>query len=103
MGKINRRNFIASSAASMFGYSVMVSAPNSAKALEPTDERSRKLAAIGDSKNSPFADNEKLLKKVGIDCDVLVAGGGLAGISAALSAARNGKKVVLIKDNAFQI
>lgn len=98
MGKINRRNFIASSVASMFGYSVMVSAPNSAKALEPTDERSRKLAAIGDSKNSPFADNEKLLKKVGIDCDVLVAGGGLAGISAALSAARNGKKVVLIQD-----
>jgi hypothetical protein len=30
-------------------------------------------------------------------CDVLVAGGGIAGIAAALAAARNGKKVVLIE------
>ena len=33
-----------------------------------------------------------------LDCDILVAGGGLAGISAAISAARHGKKVVLVQD-----
>ena len=31
------------------------------------------------------------------ECDVLVAGGGFAGIAAALSAARAGKKVILIE------
>ncbi|MDX6765317.1 MAG: FAD-dependent oxidoreductase [Candidatus Methylacidiphilales bacterium] len=33
-----------------------------------------------------------------IDCDLLVAGGGLAGVCAALSAARNGARVVLVQD-----
>lgn len=35
--------------------------------------------------------------KVSCECDVLVAGGGFAGIAAALSAARAGKKVILIE------
>ncbi|MBO5255690.1 MAG: FAD-dependent oxidoreductase, partial [Opitutales bacterium] len=33
-----------------------------------------------------------------IDCDLLVAGGGLAGISTALAAARNGIKVVIVQN-----
>ena len=33
--------------------------------------------------------------------DVIVAGGGTAGISAALSAARTGAKVLLIEKNSF--
>jgi hypothetical protein len=35
---------------------------------------------------------------VELQCDVLVAGGGLAGVCAALSAARHGAKVVLVQD-----
>ena len=38
------------------------------------------------------------MKKISLECDVLVAGGGLAGICAAISAARHGKKVVLVQD-----
>ncbi len=38
---------------------------------------------------------EKLITEVKFDCDVLVCGGGVAGIAAALSAARSGKKVIL--------
>ena len=38
---------------------------------------------------------EKLNTKILAKCDVLVAGGGFAGISAALSAARCGAKVIL--------
>ena len=38
------------------------------------------------------------MKRVDLKCDLLVAGGGLAGISAALSAARKGKKVILVQD-----
>src|SRR5262249_45451958 len=35
---------------------------------------------------------------VDLDCDVLVAGGGLAGVLAAVAAARHGAKVLLVQD-----
>ena len=38
---------------------------------------------------------ENLKTKVEYSCDVLVCGGGIAGIAAALAAARSGKKVIL--------
>lgn len=40
---------------------------------------------------------ESLETKVTASCDVLVCGGGFAGISAALAAARQGKKVILLE------
>ena len=40
---------------------------------------------------------EKLETKISAECDVLVCGGGFAGISAALAAARQGKKVMLLE------
>ena len=40
---------------------------------------------------------EHLQTKVTASCDVLVCGGGFAGISAALAAARQGKKVILLE------
>lgn len=41
--------------------------------------------------------SERLETKVAYECDVLVAGGGFAGISASLSAARLGKRVILLE------
>ncbi len=41
--------------------------------------------------------NENIITPVAFDCDVLVCGGGFAGISAALSAARCGASVILIE------
>lgn len=41
--------------------------------------------------------HENLETKVTASCDVLVCGGGFAGISAALAAARQGKKVILLE------
>ncbi len=41
--------------------------------------------------------NEQLETKVTAACDVLVCGGGFAGISAALAAARQGSKVILLE------
>jgi thioredoxin reductase len=38
------------------------------------------------------------LRKHVVDCDVLVAGGGMAGLSAAIAAARQGASVVLVQD-----
>ena len=41
--------------------------------------------------------NESMQTPVIKSCDVLVCGGGFAGISAALAAARQGKKVILLE------
>ena len=41
--------------------------------------------------------DEKITTAVRYDCDVLVAGGGIAGIAAAMAAAREGAKVILLE------
>ena len=45
--------------------------------------------------------SEKLETKVAHECDVLVIGGGFAGIAAALSAARAGKKTMLVEKSYY--
>ena len=45
--------------------------------------------------------SEKIETKVTHECDVLVVGGGFAGIAAALSAAREGKKVILVEKSYY--
>jgi hypothetical protein len=47
---------------------------------------------------SPFDAVERRLRAVPLDADVLVAGGGLAGVCAAIAAARHGARVVLAQD-----
>ncbi len=90
MRKFNRRNFLTTSAA-MCGYSLVVSAPKTASANQ---------AKSGAKKHS-FSPKDAvgiLEDTVELQCDILVAGGGLAGICSAISAARHGKKVVLVQD-----
>jgi hypothetical protein len=48
--------------------------------------------------NAPMAATELHMREVRLDADVLVAGGGLAGVCAAISAARHGAHVVLVQD-----
>ena len=43
-------------------------------------------------------ENDSVIKNVNLDTDIVVCGGGLAGVSAAVAAARHGSKVVLIQD-----
>ncbi|HEY2016489.1 MAG TPA: FAD-dependent oxidoreductase [Bryobacteraceae bacterium] len=45
-----------------------------------------------------FAPSEPHMRLVNLETDVLVAGGGLAGVCAAISAARHGARVVLLQD-----
>ena len=45
-----------------------------------------------------MARDERHMALVELDTDVLVAGGGIAGVCAAVAAARNGARVVLIND-----
>ena len=44
---------------------------------------------------------EQFETKVAHECDVLVIGGGFAGIAAALSAARTGKKTILVEKSYY--
>ena len=96
--KFGRRSFLASTAASMLGYSVIVKAPQVLAHELPSDENSARLKKIQAPKDAKNLAGEFFMKRSDIKCDLLVAGGGLAGISAALSAARKGKKVVLVQD-----
>ncbi len=81
-------------AASMLGYSLIVSAPSSASAKGVGKILGKPEKTFG----GRFVNDGKTMEKLAVECDVLVAGGGLAGVCAALSAARHGKKVVLVQD-----
>ena len=93
---MGRRGFLTASAFSLVGYTAIIKAPQVLARQLPSDENSKRLAAL-----QPTGDagaDEKLMRSAVLNCDVLVAGGGLAGISAALSAARTGRKTILVQD-----
>ena len=80
---MNRRDF--------FGYSLIVLADRAeAQTAAPAHPEFDRVAASA----AGFAPNEPHMRLVPLDCDLLVAGGGLAGVCAAIAAARHGAKVV---------
>ncbi len=95
---MRRRNFLAG----FGGYSLAVNAAG----LPPlTDEQKRifreqrAFPAIAPvSSKAGLWTPEPNMVLVDLDCDVLVAGGGLAGVCAAISAARHGSRVILVQN-----
>ncbi len=99
---MNRRNFLGS-VAGITGYSLAIKAPQSLSAnpdaLPETDlEIANRIKDLGVSTTDATIALEPNMQVVELEADLLVAGGGMAGISAAIAAARGGSKVVLIQD-----
>ena len=90
MNPIDRRGFLSGLGAGGT-YSLLVNAgPVQADA-----------GSVGERSDAPSAwspDSEPNMRQVSLECDLLVAGGGMAGVCAAIAAARNGAKVVLAQD-----
>ena len=98
---MNRRTFL-TSAGLATTYSVFVRADGLAEAhVAPLtrEEISKAFDNLAPPSPSPsrFA-GEPHMTLVDLSCDVFVAGGGLAGVCAAVSAARHGAKVILVQD-----
>lgn len=84
-------------------YSLMVLAdqlpPAQAQTITPQMERQfDRIAPPNKDIQSAATINEPHMALVHLDCDVFIAGGGLAGVCAAISAARHGAKVILVQD-----
>ena len=96
---MNRRDFM-TTAAGATGYSLYVSVDTLADDEQDrtADQIRRDLERVAPPGNRSPAPIEHNMTLVNLSCDVMVAGGGLAGVLAAVSAARLGSKVVLVQD-----
>ncbi|MBI1354217.1 MAG: FAD-dependent oxidoreductase [Acidobacteria bacterium] len=98
---MKRRDFLG---AGFAGYSLTIFADRIPAAAflpaVPQTDRIRQSfdRIVPDVPLSKRLDGEPHLTLVDLDTDILIAGGGLAGVCAALQAARNGAKVVLVQD-----
>lgn len=98
----NRRDFLQASAL-LPAYSLIVKLGDETSTADEPElelvqdgsvEATRVKAGINDTR----FEGEPHMKLVDLQCDLVVAGGGPSGICAALAAARNGAKVVLLQD-----
>lgn len=95
---MNRRDFL-TLAGGMTGYSVFVRADDSGPASPSRNKIAGQFDRIAPAQPSGdrFA-GEPHMTVVDLACDVCVAGGGMAGVCAAIAAARHGAKVLLMQD-----
>jgi hypothetical protein len=92
---MNRRDLFTG----LTGYSLVVMAdqlPSAEGGPKPTERDFTRIAPPENRRKKAAAEPNMTL--VDLDCDLMVAGGGLAGVCAAVTAARHGAKVVLIND-----
>jgi hypothetical protein len=102
-GRLGRREFLATAAgASAYSLFVFADGATAGAGEGRTPEQIRgafdAIAPIDPEAVKRRFDGEPHMTLVDLECDLLVAGGGPAGVCAALAAARNGAKVVLAQD-----
>ena len=100
--RIDRRGFVESLAGAgmLTGYSLVVHAGEGGGTAPGHDAVEARMAAAAPdlSEKAKRGPHEPNMRLVDVKCDFLVAGGGMAGVCAALAAARHGMKVVLVQD-----
>lgn len=97
---MNRRDFF-TTAAGATGYSLFIKVDTLGADQQPgrsAAEIRKELERVAPQSNRTPAPAERNMTMVDLNCDVMIAGGGLAGVLAAVSAARHGAKVVLVQD-----
>ncbi len=81
------------------GYSLIINASGGAVSGEPpAPSPGDRMDALSPPDQETRLAGEPHMRRVDLSCDFLVAGGGMAGVCAALAAARNGASVVLVQD-----
>ncbi|MDX1947653.1 MAG: FAD-dependent oxidoreductase [Pirellulaceae bacterium] len=100
---MQRRDFLSRiGLGSLAGYSLAVLADDqsalagTSRSVDEIRQEMARIAPRGDLRTA--APDEPHMTLVKLPCDVFVAGGGLAGVCAAVAAARNGAKVVIVND-----
>ena len=97
-----RRQFLAAASAGTAGtgYSLIIKAPQSLASTSSDVSRTEvahQLETLA-PKSAPRSNAEPNMHQVDLEADVVVCGGGMAGVCAAIAAARNGAQVVLVQD-----
>ena len=93
---MKRRNFLAGIPT---GYSLMYFAGSAPTNAAPAEDLKRDFEKIAPpARVRKMSSVEAHMVQVDLETEILIAGGGVAGVCAALAAARNGSKVVLVQD-----
>jgi hypothetical protein len=96
---MRRRDFLQAAGLATYSLVVLADGPAPAAAGEVgPDERRRWFERVAPPGAPRYLAREPHLRLVELPCDVLVAGGGLAGVLAAVAAARHGARVILVQD-----